>query len=266
MTWADIKRAPSRDKLREQNALSEEIVNAITGNTIGEPIDDDELEAELEGMQQEQLDEQMLKTGSVPVSDQIQRVPAVPAGDSKSYYTNHWYIFVCTNDIPQSRARHQLQPTTTKRKSCASCRRRWPCKPPHGGDRITSTSTEHNNDLIAWSGQVVKLQREEDGSDEKGSGDPSMEADFVSSVLRLRLPQLSLCPCLALAYRGCILTCEGKTEGIVTTADYLIQVLNHMIDPSPAPFVKFLVLAPLRLSGFEAGCDLDFTRRVCCAP
>lgn len=71
------------DKLREQNALSEEIVNAITGNTIGEPVDEDELEAELEDLQQEQLDEQMLKTGSVPVSDQIQRVPAVPAGDIK---------------------------------------------------------------------------------------------------------------------------------------------------------------------------------------
>lgn len=74
-----------RDKLREQNALSEEIVNAITGNNIGESIDEDELDAELEELQQEQLDEQMLKTGTVPVSDQIQRVPAVPAGDSKLY-------------------------------------------------------------------------------------------------------------------------------------------------------------------------------------
>lgn len=51
-------------------------------------MDEDELEAELEDLQQEQLDEQMLKTGSVPVSDQIQRVPAVPAGDSKSCLTN----------------------------------------------------------------------------------------------------------------------------------------------------------------------------------
>lgn len=75
----------NRDKLREQNALSEEIVNAITGNTIGESIDEDELDAELEELQQEQLDEQMLKTGTVPVSDQIQRVPAVPAGDSKPH-------------------------------------------------------------------------------------------------------------------------------------------------------------------------------------
>lgn len=66
------------DKLREQNALSEEIVNAITSNQIGEPIDEEDLEAELDELQQEQLDEQMLKTGTVPVSDQIQRVPAAP--------------------------------------------------------------------------------------------------------------------------------------------------------------------------------------------
>lgn len=72
-----------RDKLREQNALSEEIVNAITSNQIGEQIDEDDLEAELDQLQQEQLDEQMLKTGSVPVSDQIHRTPAVPAGDSE---------------------------------------------------------------------------------------------------------------------------------------------------------------------------------------
>lgn len=74
--------------MREQNALSEEIVNAITGNTIGESIDEDELDAELEELQQEQLDEQMLKTGTVPVSDQIQRVPAVPAGDSKIHHAS----------------------------------------------------------------------------------------------------------------------------------------------------------------------------------
>ncbi|KAK6074346.1 Snf7 family protein [Seiridium cupressi] len=64
-------------QLQEQNALSEEIVNAITSNQIGEPIDEDELDEELEAMQQEQLDEQMLKSGTVPVSDSIHRLPSV---------------------------------------------------------------------------------------------------------------------------------------------------------------------------------------------
>ncbi|KOS21570.1 Vacuolar-sorting protein SNF7 [Escovopsis weberi] len=64
------------EKMREQNTLSEDIVNAITGNTIGDPIDDAELEDELDQMQQEQLDEQILKTGNVPVADAVHKMPS----------------------------------------------------------------------------------------------------------------------------------------------------------------------------------------------
>ncbi|KAH6652719.1 vacuolar-sorting protein SNF7 [Truncatella angustata] len=71
-------------QLQEQNALSVEIVNAITSNQIGEPIDEDELDEELEAMQQEQLDEQMLKSGTVPVSDTIHRLPSVANGKIES--------------------------------------------------------------------------------------------------------------------------------------------------------------------------------------
>jgi charged multivesicular body protein 4A/B len=46
-------------------------------------VDDADLEDELEAMQQEQLDEQMLKTGTVPVSDAIQRLPAAANGESE---------------------------------------------------------------------------------------------------------------------------------------------------------------------------------------
>ncbi|KAM0085288.1 ESCRT-III subunit protein snf7 [Fusarium odoratissimum] len=63
------------DELREHNAMSDEIVNAITLNSLGEPIDEDELENELDELQQEQLDEQMLKTGTVPVSDAVHKLP-----------------------------------------------------------------------------------------------------------------------------------------------------------------------------------------------
>ncbi|KAL7949584.1 Snf7 domain-containing protein [Trichoderma barbatum] len=65
------------DKINEQNALSEEIVNAITSNTIGDAVDDAELEDELAELQQEQLDEQMLNTGSVPVTDAVHKMPTV---------------------------------------------------------------------------------------------------------------------------------------------------------------------------------------------
>ena len=63
----------SREKLREQHALGEEIAQAITSAPIGEPIDETELDDELAELEQEQLDNKMLKTGTVPVSDEIHR-------------------------------------------------------------------------------------------------------------------------------------------------------------------------------------------------
>ncbi|PHH88946.1 hypothetical protein CDD83_6853 [Cordyceps sp. RAO-2017] len=64
------------EKLREQNALSEDIVNAITGGLNTDPLDDEELEEELDQLQQEQLDEDILKTGTVPVSDAVHQMPS----------------------------------------------------------------------------------------------------------------------------------------------------------------------------------------------
>lgn len=72
------------ERLREQNALSEEIVSAITTNAIGDTVDEDELDAELEELQQEQLDEQMLRTGNVPVSDEVHKMPTVANGEVKA--------------------------------------------------------------------------------------------------------------------------------------------------------------------------------------
>lgn len=67
------------EELREQHALGEEIANAISGVPIGEPIDEDDLEAELEAMEQAAIDERMLTTGTVPVAD----LPGVTNGPIK---------------------------------------------------------------------------------------------------------------------------------------------------------------------------------------
>lgn len=74
----------TRDKLREQHALGEEIAQAITSAPIGEPIDEGELDDELAELEQEQLDNKMLQTGNVPVSDQIHKLPAAGNGESES--------------------------------------------------------------------------------------------------------------------------------------------------------------------------------------
>jgi len=69
------------DELREQHALGKEIADAITNAPIGEAVDEEDLEAELEGMEQEQIDEKMLKTGTIPVNDELSRLPAVGNGE-----------------------------------------------------------------------------------------------------------------------------------------------------------------------------------------
>ena len=50
---------------------------------ISEPIDEDELEAELTNLEQEKLDEKMLQTGTVPVADSLSALPARPNGECK---------------------------------------------------------------------------------------------------------------------------------------------------------------------------------------
>lgn len=70
------------ERLREQNALSDEINEAMINVSVSN-VDETELEDELEQLQQEQLDEAMLKTGTVPVSDAVHRLPAAAEGPLK---------------------------------------------------------------------------------------------------------------------------------------------------------------------------------------
>ncbi|KAH6674138.1 Snf7-domain-containing protein [Halenospora varia] len=71
------------EKLREQHALGEEIASAITSTPLGETVDEGELEDELDALEQEAVDNKMLGTGTVPVSDQVNRLPTVSNGELK---------------------------------------------------------------------------------------------------------------------------------------------------------------------------------------
>lgn len=66
--------------MREQHELTQEIGNAITSMPITEPIDEEELDTELQAMEQEKLDEKMLNTGTLPVNDSLNRMPAAADG------------------------------------------------------------------------------------------------------------------------------------------------------------------------------------------
>lgn len=67
---------PRREELQDQHALSTEIGNAITSVPIGEQPDEEDLDAELEGLEQEAMDAKMVNTGFVPVGTQLDRLPA----------------------------------------------------------------------------------------------------------------------------------------------------------------------------------------------
>ena len=75
---------PFREELREQHELTQEIGNAITSMPITEPIDEEDLETELEALEQENLDKELLKTGTVPVNDRVNALPQAANGPSES--------------------------------------------------------------------------------------------------------------------------------------------------------------------------------------
>jgi charged multivesicular body protein 4 len=59
------------------------MVTAMNSINLGQGVDEEDLEDELEALQQDELDRKMLETGSVPV-DAIQRLPTVANGESTS--------------------------------------------------------------------------------------------------------------------------------------------------------------------------------------
>ncbi|KAJ5615547.1 Snf7 [Penicillium hordei] len=71
------------EELQDQHALSAEIGSVITSFPIGEQPDEEELDAELEGLEQEAMDAKMLHTGTVPVGSQLDRLPAAGNTDLK---------------------------------------------------------------------------------------------------------------------------------------------------------------------------------------
>ncbi|KAK2590100.1 ESCRT-III subunit protein snf7 [Conoideocrella luteorostrata] len=72
------------DKLREQNALGEEIVEAMNSINSANQVDVEDLDAELEELQQEQLDEQILKLSNVSVPGAVHGMPAAARGEHAS--------------------------------------------------------------------------------------------------------------------------------------------------------------------------------------
>lgn len=84
------------DDIAEQQDIASEISNAISNPVaFGQDIDEDELEKELEELEQEQLDENLIKIPTRPATDDLPAVPKAepskPKPASKLWKQNNFY-------------------------------------------------------------------------------------------------------------------------------------------------------------------------------
>eukprot|EP00050_Salpingoeca_kvevrii_P010342 m.7767 g.7767 ORF g.7767 m.7767 type:complete len:227 (-) comp2800_c1_seq1:219-899(-) len=63
------------DDVQDQMEQASEISNVLSNSAFGEQFDEDELLSELEGIEQEELDEQLLDVGGLPELDSLPSVP-----------------------------------------------------------------------------------------------------------------------------------------------------------------------------------------------
>lgn len=101
---------------------------------ITEPIDEDELEADLAALEQENLDEKMLKTGTMPVADSLNRLPKAANGERKRSHASSMaklrktYLADEVVRMQSKANRKRRWKKRTRRRSCGSCRLKWPCE------------------------------------------------------------------------------------------------------------------------------------------
>lgn len=73
------------DDIAEQQEVANEIAEAISNPTgFGQDVDEDELMAELEQLEQEELDEKLLDVGPVPVASKLPDVPSTVPEQAKA--------------------------------------------------------------------------------------------------------------------------------------------------------------------------------------
>lgn len=61
---------------------------------LGEQMDEGELDAELEGLEQEAMDERMLNTGPTPVGARLEGLPAAGNTERKFHTTTSRHLLV----------------------------------------------------------------------------------------------------------------------------------------------------------------------------
>lgn len=124
--------------------VSEEISQAITGQPLGDPLDESALDAELEELQQEQVDQRMLNVGTLPATLPQQTAAATPATATASK----------TDAAGAATARQQQQPTAAVYDGGISSLGGVPGHPPSQQGK-TKTQEEEEEEA-----ELAKLQAE----------------------------------------------------------------------------------------------------------
>lgn len=106
--------------------MGEEISEAITSAPFGNAIDEEELNDELAELEQEQLDDKMLQTGHIPVSDQIHKLPA--AGNTESEYSIIVASIIKLISLQSKERRPHVWKRMMRKKSYGSYKPRWQCE------------------------------------------------------------------------------------------------------------------------------------------
>jgi hypothetical protein len=105
--------------------ISQEIGDAITTMPLGEPMDEGDLEAELEGLEQEAMDERMLNTGPTPVGTRLEGLPA--AGNTERKFTRHKPV---SRDFRRKTYANDRQSTSHTQTRKKTRRPNWPSSRP----------------------------------------------------------------------------------------------------------------------------------------
>lgn len=95
------------------------------------------MEDELDQMQQEQLDEQILKTGTVPIADAVHTMPSPAHADRKWCLETRFHLRILTKIEQPSQAEGRSSRRTTRKPNSGNYRPRWPCKAIIIGDHET---------------------------------------------------------------------------------------------------------------------------------
>lgn len=72
-----------REELAEQHAVAQEIAGAISNGPGVNTVDEEELDAELEELQNAETDKTLADVGTIPLNDQISRMPATSNAERK---------------------------------------------------------------------------------------------------------------------------------------------------------------------------------------